>query len=214
MRPRTNIGICDDHAMIREGLASVINGMPEFKVTLQASNGEVLLEKLKGAKPFPGIILLDISMPVLDGYKTMEILGERYPLLKVMVISLYESDYSVTQMFKLGARGYLEKTRDAKELREALLEIQDGGIYRSKVAAATMSGIRSSMSSEITGREKEFLEYCCTGYSYRVIAEKMGLGERTIHGYRDALFDKLGFRTRAGLVTFALTAGIVLEAKS
>lgn len=204
----TKIAFADDHVVMRSGLANIISSFPEFEVTIQANDGRELLELLKQAPNLPGLILLDINMPRLDGYKTMAVLKEKYPEIPVLALSMYEEEYSILQMFRLGARGYLEKHKNTKELHSALKIIDSGEYYYSPDMSTRIFEMIQKQQHYFTERETEFLGYCNTELTYREIAEKMHASERTVHGYRDALFSKLNLKTRVGLAAFAHKTGI------
>lgn len=208
---RIEVAITDDHALVLEGLAKIITARKEFSVGIKARNGKELLEKLEKPGNLPDVLLLDINMPVMNGYETMKVIKEKYPSLKVLVISMYESEYSIIQMFCLGAKGYLEKESDSEQLYEALINIYNGKFYHSgdlskKIMAMIQSG---SPLTGITPRELEFMGWCCTELTYKEIAVAMKVGERTVHGYRDLLFEKLELKSRTGLALFALNTGII-----
>jgi len=205
------VGITDDHTLMREGLANIIDSMPEFNVMMQASDGEDLCNQLEETGEWPDVMLLDINMPVMDGYKTMAIVNEKYPDIKVIALSMYDNEFTIIQMFRLGARGFVEKGKSSEVLRQALLTVYNGGFFHEgEFTENILAKLQSGESLKgITPREREFLGWCCTELNYREIADKMDVSERTAHGYRDILFEKLNLKTRTGLVIYALKAGIV-----
>lgn len=209
--PEINIGIVDDHTMLRDGLANIISGIPGFNVILQAGNGEELCNQLKETKALPDVLLLDINMPVMDGYQTMTVLSEEYPSIKVIALSMYDNEFTIIQMFRLGARGFVEKGKSSDVLRAAILTVYEGGFFQEgEFTENILVKLQSGESLKgITPREREFLTWCCTELTYKEIADRMAISERTAHGYRDMLFEKLNLKTRTGLVIYALKAGIV-----
>lgn len=205
------VAVTEDHAMVRAGLVSILSSMPEFRVVLEAANGKELLNKLKATKLQPDIVTLDINMPVMNGYQTMPLLKRNYPRLKVVALSIYDSEFSIIRMYRLGVSGYLEKGRDPQELKRALLAVNSGDFYHDdeisgRIIFRLMNGLPLN---EINSREQKFLSLCCSELTYKEIGEQMHASERTIHGYRDALFNKLDINTRTGLVIFALRSGLV-----
>lgn len=212
MKDRTiEVAIADDHALMLEGLAKIISVRAEFRVGIKARNGKELLARLKTTDTLPDVLLLDINMPVMNGYETMKAMKETYPSVKVLAISMYESDFSIIQMFSLGAGGYFEKGDDSEQLFQALLKVYHEELYFPKeLSRKVMDRIQTGKPiTGITRREQEFISYCCTELTYKEIAEAMHIGERTVHGYRDALFEKLNIRSRQGLVIFAMSSGLV-----
>jgi two-component system, NarL family, invasion response regulator UvrY len=162
--------------------------------------------------------LLDINMPVMDGYETAQWLKQHYPAIKIMALSMYDQETSVIRMFRHGAKGYILKDTHPKILKEALETLRLKGFYFSEEISGKLVSSLNSMDSEdnnlqiilgLQDREIEFLKFACTEFTYKEIADKMGVSPRTVDGYRDILFEKLNVRTRQGLVMFALKNAIV-----
>jgi DNA-binding NarL/FixJ family response regulator len=208
-----NIAIVDDHILIAKAIAGVIDNFPNYHVIYEAENGKALIEKFKNPKNIPDLVLLDITMPVMDGFETARWIKEHHPGVLILALSMQSDDLSLIKMIKSGANGYLLKNIQPMELNKALDELVGKGFYYPEWAA---SKIFSSLSSEqthktpgitFTDRENEFLQYCCTEMTYKEIGEKMFCSTRTVEGYRDALFDKLGLKTRVGLAVYSIKSG-------
>lgn len=204
----THIAIVDDHELVREGMTSIVNRIDGYQVLIQAANGEELESKLKFAQVIPDIFILDINMPVMNGYQTMAMLQQKYREVKVLGLSMYDNEISMIKMLRLGAKGYLKKDCSPDELKEALALIAAGGYYHPGIVSQS-GNLKPKIA--VTEREVEFLTYCCTELSYREIAQRMFVGVRTVHSYRDSLFEKLDLKTRAGLVIYAIRSGIALQ---
>jgi len=150
----------------------------------------------------------------MDGFETAKWLKENHPEVLVLTLSMQDDDRSLIKMIKSGAKGYLLKNIQPEELENALNELVKKGYYYPDWAASkvfhSMSGDRKHQIEDIhfTERETEFLKYCCTELTYKDIGAKMFCSNRTVEGYRDALFDKLGLKTRVGLVMYAIKSGI------
>lgn len=212
---RHAVGIVDDHALFREGIASLINEFTDFEVSLHAGSGEELFLQLKKSQP-PDLILLDVNMPDMDGIQVMEELNRFHPQIKVLAISMLNQEATVVQMLKAGAQGYLVKDAGSRELHRALRTIATGESYYSPIVANRLihqalkneNGSAVPPGPQLNDRERDFLRLVCTELTYREIAEKMFLSARTIEGYRDNLFEKLGCKNRIGLVIFAIKEGL------
>lgn len=205
------IAITDDHALMLDGLTKIISARKEFRVGIQAGNGRDLLEQLGKADILPQVVLLDINMPLMNGYETMKVLKDKYPSVRVLAISMYESEFSIIQMFCLGARGYIEKGSDSEQLYRALSDVFKGELYypqelSKKMIAKIQTG---APLTGITPREHEFMAWCCSELTYKEIADAMHISERTVHSYRDILFEKLDLKSRTGLALFALNTGMI-----
>ena len=209
--------LVDDHVLLRNGLANLIESFGNYKVLFQSSNGKAFIEKLK-PKLLPHLVLLDINMPEMDGYETCLWLKENYPEIKVLALSMYDNENAVIRMFKAGAKGYILKDCDPAELKAALHDVITKGFYYSEMVTGklihTINTLDEKDSSaknviKLNDREITFLKLVCTELTYKEIAEKMFLSPRTIDGYRDDLFQKLNVKTRVGLVMYAIKNGII-----
>lgn len=208
---KKKIVIVDDHILIANALASIIANFENFEVLCVFENGAELQKKMR-TESLPDIILLDISMPVMDGFETANWLKKEHPQILIMALSMQDDEQSLIKMIKNGAKGYLLKNAHPKELEEALLKIVKNGQYfqewaTSKVLSTLYGNGKSSDEITITDREKEFLKYTITEMTYKEIAEKMFCSPRTVENYRDSLFEKLELKTRVGLAVYALKNG-------
>ncbi|MCG2613921.1 response regulator transcription factor [Terrimonas sp. NA20] len=210
------VALVDDHVLLRRGLAALVDSFDEFSVIFQADNGEQMQQKIN-SDDLPDLVLLDINMPKMDGYASALWLKQKYPLIKIMALSMYDNENAVIRMFKAGAKGYILKDCEPQELRSALLSIMERGYYYSELVTGKLihsinkleedNDIRNM--TQLNDREIQFLKLVCTEMTYKEIAEQMFLSPRTIDGYRDALFDKLNIKTRVGLVMYAIKNGFV-----
>lgn len=203
-----NIALVDDHVLMRKGLANLIQDL-EHQVLFEADNGKDFLDKLK-ASPSPDLVLMDINMPQMDGYETALEVKENYPDVKVLALSMYDDDLAIIKMLRNGARGYVLKDCDPKELKSAIKAVLEKGFYYSELVSGYLIRTINNNDeiSRLNAKEIEFLKLCCTEMTYKEIADKMCLSPRTIDGYRDNLFEKLHTKSRVGLVIFAIKNGI------
>ena len=205
------VGLVDDHVLLRKGLASLLmeNGYP---TVIQADNGKHFIEKLSSGE-VPHIVLLDINMPVMDGYATASWLKENQPQTKILALSMYDDEHSIIRMLRHGAGGYILKDCEPSELKTAIEAIIQKGYYHNELVSSrlihTMQNTDGSHSArngypELNQKEVRFLQLICSEMTYKEISAVMKLSPRTIDGYRDALFEKLGIKSRVGLVLFAI----------
>jgi len=208
-----SIVMVDDHILIAKAIAGVIEKFPNYHVIYEVEHGKALVEQFKQPRNIPDIVLLDITMPVMDGFKTAKWLKTNHPDVLILALSMQDDDLSLIKMIKSGAKGYLLKNIQPAELKIALDELVTKGYYYPEWAA---SKIFSNISAEqnkqqekivFTERENEFLKYCCSDLTYKEIAEMMVCSTRTVEGYRDTLFYKLGLKTRVGLAVHAIKTG-------
>lgn len=210
----TYIALVDDHVLLRNGLASLINSFEGYKVLFEADNGRDFIEQLKASAP-PDIVLLDITMPVMNGYETASWIRINLPGTKVIVLSMMENDAAIINMLKMGAKGYLLKDSKPAVFRQALNQVKEHGFYINELVSSKMLYYMNTNLPQAAGapllsdREIQFLKLACSEKTYKEIAGEMFLSPRTIDSYRDNLFEKLGVTSRVGLVLFAIKNGIV-----
>jgi len=206
--------LVDDHLLIAKALASVINQFDGYEVLYECDNGKSLIEAFSQHKSIPYIVLLDISMPVMDGFATAKWLKENHPEILVMALTMQGDDDSLINMIKNGAKGYLHKNVHPADLEKALDSLVQKGYYypdwaSSRVLFNMVAGQDAKPTGiHITEREKEFLEYVCTELTYKEIGVKMACSPRTVESYRDGLFEKLGVKTRVALALYAVKIGL------
>ncbi|MFI5132619.1 MAG: response regulator, partial [Chitinophagales bacterium] len=201
-------------SLLRSALAKLINTFEGYTVVMEADNGKDLTEKIV-KNVLPDIVLLDINMPEMDGFETTQWLHKKYPHIKVLTLSMLSDERTIIKIFRLGAKGYLLKNADPKELKEALDAIINKNVYLSEyVSGKLVSGLHNDpgadeKSAVLNEKEREFLRWTCSELSYKEIAEKMFLSYRTIDDYRQSLFTKLKVHSRVGMVMYAIKNKIV-----
>ena len=209
---KRTIVIIDDHILIANALSSIISNFNQFEVLYVCENGQDFQDKLK-SKPVPDIVLLDISMPVMDGFETAKWLKETHPNVLIMALSMQDDEQSLIKMIKHSAKGYMLKNVHPTELEKGLNTLVQNGHYFPEWAASKIftsisdDTIDAASKISLSSREEEFLKYTVTEMTYKQISEKMFCSPRTIENYRDSLFEKLELKTRVGLAVFALKNG-------
>jgi two-component system, NarL family, invasion response regulator UvrY len=206
------VALVDDHTMLRKGLASLITDMHDYEVVLQADNGKEFIQEIEKNNFIPDIVLLDVNMPIMDGFTTAKWISECLPLAKVLVLSMFDDEKSIIKMLRYGAKGYILKDGEPAELAAALHNIVHKGYHYSDLVNGKLihaiNGLNENgkvgIEDNITPRENEFLKLCCSEMTYKEIASLMCLSVRTVEGYRDQLFLKLDVKTRVGLVIYAI----------
>ena len=208
------VAVADDHSLLRNALAKLINTFENYSILFEADNGKELRNKIL-QNVVPDIVLLDVNMPEMDGFETTQWLHKTYPQVKVLALSMFSDEKTIIKMFRVGAKGYLLKNTDAEELKKALDSLVDKDVYLSDyVSGKLVSGLHEDMDKPdkeiiLNEKEREFLRWTCSELSYKDIAAKMFVSPRTIDDYRQSLFNKLNVHSRVGLVMFAIKNGIV-----
>ncbi len=208
--------LADDHVLLRDALSSLINSFEEFIVVKSVGNGRELINALEdGVKP--DLIVLDLNMPLMDGFETAKWLSKYHPDIKILILTMYDSEIALIRLLQTGVRGFLKKDTHPSELRYALKSVSDGGFYYSHNTTGKLATLFQKNAdnhsliekSLLTDIEIEFLRYASTDMTYKEIAAKMKITPRAIDGYRDALFEKLDVKSRVGLAIYAVKNGIV-----
>lgn len=204
------IAVAEDHRIMRQGLIALLHSLENYQILFAGEDGMALIKWLEKSKQQPDICIMDIGMKPMDGFDTALFLKKNFPDVKILVLSMLECEFSIIRMLQNGARGYLHKDTDTEELDRALQTIYTGQFYHSElVSEKALKKAQKPNGAGITNREAEFLTLCCTGLVYKEIADKMKVSPHTVNGYRNALFEKLGIRSRSALIMHALHSGIV-----
>lgn len=210
---KKKIAIIDDHVLIAQAIKGIISNFTNFEVIFECENGKEFINTITRKNQLPDIVLLDISMPIMNGFDTAKWLQEHHPEVMIMVLSMQTDEESINKMIKNGAKSYLLKNVHPRELETALNAMLENGYYypewASRLIFSGMNKVKEKLSNKLTDREKEFLRYCITEMSYKEIAEEMHCSPRTVEGYRDSLFEKLDLRSRVGLAVYALKNGFI-----
>lgn len=208
----TRIGLVDDHQLFLKSLSLMINSFAGFEVALEALNGRDLQEKLVPRKEVPEIMLVDVNMPLMDGLETVIWLHRNYPSMLLVALSMNDKDQTIIQMFRAGCCAYLLKDTHPDELEKALHEILSKGFYNGDTGNINFRRLLRKMDDPdliFSERERAFLQLVCSDKPYKQIAIEMHLSERTIDGYREALFHKLNVQSRVGLCLEAIRRDLV-----
>lgn len=207
------VAIVDDHSLFASSLEKLINSFPNFTVLFHAKNGVELQERIENGNDLPDIILLDINMPVMDGFETAEWLMQNHPRIKTLALSMEDDEQTILRMLRKGVKGYLLKDIHPEILNTALEELMDKGYYHSeKVSETLLHSLNPDEESALLDfkeNELTFIQLACSEMTYKEIAEIMNLSPKTIDGYRHDLFNRLKIKNRVGLVIFALKKNLI-----
>ena len=209
---KITIGIADDQQLFLRSLSILINSQAGFEVVIEALNGEELLKSIQTLTTPPDIILIDVRMPVMDGPTVVSKITLAYPQIKTVALSMKEDDHSILTMLRAGCSAYLLKDVHPKELEKALLEVYETGYYNSDSFSTHYRRLLRAQGGgelKLTDREKAFLKLACSDFTYKEIASKMFLSEKTIDGYRESLFQKLNVKSRVGMALEAIKLELV-----
>lgn len=202
--------LVDDHRLFRKGIIELIEGFANYLVLWEAENGKDFIRQIQ-AESVPDIVLLDITMPVMDGYQTAQWINQNFPEIKILALSMHIEDETILKMLQTGIDGYILKNSEPEELKVALEALSSGGSYYTKHATSALMGRINSkprIVAKLTARESDFLKLACTELPYKAFSPLLGIHERVVEATRETLFRKLGVTTRIGLVIYAIRNGI------
>jgi len=202
--------LVDDHKLFRKGMVELVNGFAGYSVVWEAENGRDFIQKLV-PQDLPDVVLLDISMPVMDGFETAQWMEQRYPEVKLLALSMHNDNETIKKMLKSGVNGYVLKNADPAELRLALQTLEEeGSYYSTRVASILIEDLHKpkKVKVELSERETEFLKLACTELCYKAFAPILKVHPRVVEGIREGLFKKLQVESRVGLVLYAIKHGI------
>jgi DNA-binding NarL/FixJ family response regulator len=210
------VALVDDHVLLRGALANLINTFDQCEVVIQSDNGVQFFEHLKINK-MPNVVLLDLNMPLMDGFETASLLQSKYPQIGILMLTMYDSELSLIRLLQMGVKGFLKKDVHPEELKYALHSVTEAGYYYSTKTAGKLANLFRSDKKDhsrlqqamLTDQEVEFLKLACSDRTYKEIAQEMSLTPRTVDILRDGLFFKLDVRSRVGLAMVALRNGVV-----
>jgi len=205
----------DDHVLLRNALASLINSFDNCKVIYEANNGSEFIDKLSTFL-IPDVVLLDLNMPVMDGFDTAVWLRDNHPKIHVLMLTMYDSELTLIRLLQAGVKGFLKKDVEPSELKFAINSVVQSGYYYSTQTAGRLANLfRNSkdnlrlQNSTLNDQEIKFLKFACTDLTYKEIAQSMNLTPRSVDALRDQLFLKLDVKSRVGLAMVAIRNGVI-----
>jgi len=204
--------VVDDHKIVRDGLCSLIEGLTGYSIVGQAKNGRQAIEVARRDKP--DIIIMDISMPEMNGIDATSSIIEEMPLCKIIVLSMLSDKRFIVGALQAGASGFLLKECAFNELNQALDAVRSGQTYLSpKIAGTVVHDYRNRLLSDnkeknLTTKEREVIQLIAEGHSTKEIAVRLFVSVKAIEGRRRRLMEKLQITTVAGLVKYAIREGL------
>jgi len=214
---RSRVLLADDHTLVRAGIRALLEKLPEVEVVGEASDGREVLDLIKAQQP--DVVLMDISMPGLNGLQTLARITRDFPHVQVIILSMHQNDEYVLQALKSGASGYLLKRAATAELPAALKSVAGGEIYLSRELAAQflkkfpLDQIARSTNplEQLTSRQREILQMLAEGQTTKAIALVLKVSDKTVEYHRAKLMARLNIFDVPGLVRFALRTGLTSQ---
>ncbi len=213
---KIHILLVDDHTLLRAGLRMMLNAQPDMEVVGEAQDGRLAIQEAQ--RLLPDIILMDITMPDMNGIEATRHIKKLLPEIKILILTMHEHDEYVFQALRAGASGYMLKEAADTELISALHIVQSGQFYLSPMAQSVMvgdylqrvrTGEEKDSYSSLTEREREILKLVAEGYTNNQIAERLIISPKTVDTHRTHIMDKLNLHSRAELVKYAMRRGLL-----
>jgi two-component system response regulator NreC len=213
MMASIKVHITDDHGVFRAGLRAFIEQEPDIEVVSEASSGEETLAEVERSRP--SVVVLDINMPGLPAATVAKRLLDQNPRLAILVLTIHDEEHYLREFLRLGAKGFMVKTSTGTELIQAIRKVANGEQYVDPAMARYLIAnyigrtphARDGVEA-LTGREREVCSYLVAGYTNAEVADALSISKRTVETHRAAIMAKIGLRSRAELVQFALENGL------
>lgn len=219
MQKTIAVVVAEDHNLVRRGIIHLLSRFDEMKVVGEAEDGQGVVDQVAAQEP--DVVLMDVSMPILNGLEATRIIKRRAPRTRIIALTAFDDERTIFQILQSGAEGYLLKTTSPEELRQAINTVVQGRTYFSsvvkKVIGATVPGkihdqkINADLSEDrLTSREREILQLIAEGKSHQQIANLLHISIRTVDTHRNNILKKLDLHDTVGLVLYAVKNGILM----
>ena len=213
---KITVALVDDHILLRNALATLIDSFNDCRVIWQVSNAQEMINRIRFTIP-PQVIILDLNMPVMDGHAGAMWLKNNLPQCHVLMLTMYDSDLALIRLLQAGVKGFLKKDIHPSELKFAIRSVMQSGYYYSHQTSGKLANLFRNYNgsgsdlerSLLNEQEIEFLRLSGTELTYKEIAQTMQLNPRAVDSLRDHLFEKLELKSRVGLAMYAMRHGIV-----
>lgn len=221
MEEKIKIVIADDELLFQKGISFILGREKNMEIIKEVSNGQELMDYLNSIDDLPDVVLMDLKMPHLNGVEATKLMSSKFPTIKIIALTSYNTDSFIANMIHVGAVSYLVKNATPKEMIDTINEVYDKGFYYNDVVLKVINDglispnqkakLNKSFFSDdyLTNREREILQLICMQHSTAEIAEKLFISPRTVEGHRNSLLLKTESRNVAGLVVFALQNKII-----
>lgn len=207
MTPRTRVMIVDDHPMVAEGVQAILETYDDIEVVATLGNGRDAIDRLEALRP--DVVLLDLNMPEMNGLTATEIMLERRPGTRILILSMHDSPEYISTALSHGAAGYVLKDVPTEEIKRAIDTVAGGARYLCTGANASLGPRTKDGKEPLTSREQTILLELAQGKSNRDVAEALEISIRTVETHRKNIKRKLGISSTAGLTRYALEHGVL-----
>jgi DNA-binding NarL/FixJ family response regulator len=216
MKKQIKVYMADDHTLFRKAMVNLIRGFENIAEVKDAENGKELLTLMK--YQLPDVAIIDLQMPVMDGTETSEYILQKYPDVKIIILTMHDSEKFILHMMEMGVHAFLLKNTEPEELEEAINSVIEKDFYHNDLVATVLrknvkekrAGLRPAFSAnELSDREKEIVMLVCQELTIKEIGQKLSISENTVRNHRVNIMEKVGVSNMVGLVKYAYDSGLV-----
>lgn len=204
-KARIRVFSVDDHPLLREGIAAIINSQDDMEMVAQASTGREAIQRFREHRP--DVTLMDLRMPDLSGIDALSAILNEFPQARIVMLTTFEGDVEIQRSLAAGARGYVLKTMPPNELADVVRQVHAG---RKRIPQEIAAQLAEHVADEsLTGRELDVLQHVATGNRNKDIAERLSISEETVKVHVKHIMEKLGASDRTAAVAIAVRRGII-----
>jgi two-component system, NarL family, response regulator DegU len=216
MKKQIKVYMADDHTLFRKAMVNLIRGFENIADVKDAENGKELLTLMKYQAP--DVAIIDLQMPVMDGTETSEYILQKYPDVKIIILTMHDSEKFILHMMEMGVHAFLLKNTEPEELEEAIHAVMEKDFYHNDLVATVLrknvkekrASLRPVFSAnELSDREKEIVVLVCQELTIKEIGQKLSISENTVRNHRVNIMEKVGVNNMVGLVKYAYETGLV-----
>ena len=204
---KTRVVIVDDHPMVAEGIQSILETYDDIEVVGVLSNGQEAIDQVEAL--LPDVMLLDLNMPVVSGLTATEIILEKRPETRILILSMHDSPEYINSALSHGAKGYVLKDVPTEEIKDAIDAVMTGARYLCTGATGSLEPVKTGAREALTNREQTILLQLAQGQSNKEVAATLDISVRTVETHRKNIKRKLGIASTAGLTRYALEHGVL-----
>jgi two-component system, NarL family, response regulator DegU len=215
MKKGLKLFIADDHTLFRKAMANLIRGFDNIEEVKDAENGKELLTMMKYEQP--DIAIIDLQMPVMDGSETAENIINKYPGVKIIILTMHDSEQFIVHMMEIGVHAFLLKNTEPEELEQAIRSVMEKDFYHNDLVASVLrKKVKEKKAPriafdglELSDREKEIVVLVCQELTIKEIGHKLNLSENTVRNHRSNIMEKVKVNNVVGLVKYAYETGLI-----
>lgn len=215
-KSKLSVYIADDHTLFRKAMVNLLQSFARVREVRDAENGRDLLVLMKSAPP--DVAIVDLQMPVMDGVETCENISKKFPGVKMIVLTMHNSDRYILHMIELGVHAFLLKNTEPEDLEKAIYDVVDQDFHHNELVAAVLrKNVIEQKTAQrpvfqqanLTEREREILLLVCQELTMKEIAARLSISENTVRNHRVSIMEKVGTDNVIGLVRFAYNNGLL-----